>query len=96
MYQGLDFYILCCIIYFSFVEPDGGDSLTLAANENRNNFRIDSIEATGDCCWEIESNDGDYETVDPKNPADINIFYIHKIIVFNSCPQDYQDYNDYY
>jgi len=69
-----------------FVEPIDKESLTLAANENGNNFRIDSIEATGDCCWEIESNDGDYETVDPKNPADINIFYIHKIIVFNSCP----------
>ena len=86
MYQGLDFYILCCLLYSSFDEPYSGESFTLAANENRNNFRIDSIEATGDCCWEIESNDGDYETVDPKNPADINIFYIHKIIVFNSCP----------
>ena len=74
MYQSLDFYILCCIIYFSFVEPDGGESFTLAANENRNNFRIDSIEATGDCCWEIESNDGDYEIVFEDSQPDISVF----------------------
>ena len=59
--------------------------MTLAANENGNNVRIDSIEATGECCWEIESNNGEYETVDPKNPTEISIFYIHKIIVTNSC-----------
>ena len=64
--------------------------MTLAINENRNNFRIDSIKVTGDCCWEIESNDGDdYERVDPENPTDISFFYIYKIYVKSSCDYDY-------
>ena len=59
--------------------------MTLAVNENRNNFRIDSIKVTGDCCREIESNEGDYEIVDPENPNDISIFYIYKIYAKSSC-----------
>ena len=73
------------IYFFRFVEPTDGEFITLAENENSNNLRIDSIEATGDCCWEIESNDDDYEMVDPENPTDITIFYIHNIYVYNSC-----------
>ena len=59
--------------------------MTLAVNENRNSFRIDSIKVTGDCCWEIESNDGYSEVVDPENPTDISINYIYKIYVKSSC-----------
>ena len=63
--------------------------MTLASNEDRNNFRIDSIKVTGDCCWVIESNDGDdYEIVDPENP-NISIFYIYKMYVKSSCDDDY-------
>ena len=51
---------------------------------------IDLVEATGNCCWEIESSDGDYETVNPANPnLDLSNytprFYIDSIIVDN-CP----------
>ena len=73
------------IFFFRFVDPFDGDFKTLAENENSNNLRIDSIMISGNCCWEIESNDGDYETVDPENPMDITIFYIHNIYVYNSC-----------
>ena len=52
---------------------------------------IDLVEATGNCCWEIESSDGDYETVNPANPnLDLSNytprFDIHNIIVYNRCP----------
>ena len=76
------------MIFFRFVDTES-ETLTLAANENKNKFRIDSIEATGDCCWEIESNDGDYEIVDPESPTDISIFYIYKIHVKSSCFDSY-------
>ena len=46
-------------------------------------MRIDSVEVTGDCCFEIEANNGDSETVDPENQEDITIFYIHTIYVYN-------------
>ena len=48
---------------------------------------IDSVEVTGDCCFEIEANNGDYETVDPENPRVVfdTTFYIHTIYVYNSC-----------
>ena len=72
-------------IFFSFVDPTDGEFRTISENEISNNFRIDSVEVTGDCCFEIESNSGDYEIVDPENPRDISIFYIHKIYVYNSC-----------
>jgi len=39
------------------------DRTQISSHETKNNFRIDSVEVTGDCCWEIESNDGDYEIV---------------------------------
>ena len=73
------------IFFFRFVEPIDGEFKTLAENENSNNLQIDSIEVAGDCCWEIESNDGDYETIDPEDPTDITIFYIHNIYVYNDC-----------
>ena len=74
------------ILFFRFVEPKNGEVMTIHANQDRNKLRIDSVKATGNCCFEIESNDGDYETVDPAHPSSITIFYIHKIYVFNSCP----------
>ena len=73
------------IFFFRFVEPIDGEFKTIPKNENSNNLRIDSIEVSGDCCWEIESNDGDYETIDPEDPTDITIFYIHNIYVYNDC-----------
>ena len=51
---------------------------------------IDSVEVTGDCCFEIEANNGDYETVDPEFPSDITTFFNmtilyqpYKIYVYN-------------
>ena len=72
--------------FFRFVDPTDGEFRTIHTNEISDNFRIDSVEVTGDCCFEIESNNGDYEIVDHENPTDISIFYIHKIYVYNSCP----------
>ena len=74
-------------LFFRFVDPTDGEFRTIPTNEISNNFRIDSVEVTGDCCFEIEANNGeDYEIVDPENPTDISIFYIYKIYVYNSCP----------
>ena len=56
-----------------------------------NNVPIDLVKAKGNCCWEIESNNGDYETVNPTNHY-LNVsnytprFDIHNIIVYNRCP----------
>ena len=57
-----------------------GEFRTIHAN-------IDSVEVTGDCCFEIEANNGDYESVDPENPRVVfdTTFYIHTIYVYNSC-----------
>ena len=46
----------------------------ISSHKTENNFRIDSVEATGDCCWEIESNDGDYANVFPDFQPDISVF----------------------
>jgi len=47
----------------------------ISSHETKNNFRIDSVEVTGDCCWEIESNDGDYEIVfEEDSQPDISAF----------------------
>jgi len=47
----------------------------ISSHETKNNFRIDSVEVTGDCCWEIESNDGDYEIVfEEDSQPDISVF----------------------
>ena len=64
-----------------------GEFRTIPANAISNNFRIDSAEVTGDCCFEIEANNGDYESVDPENPRVVfdTTFYIHTIYVYNSC-----------
>ena len=73
-------------LFFRFVYPTDGEFRTIPQNKISNNFRTDSVEVTGDCCFEIGSNSDDYEIVDPENPTDISIFYIHKIYVYNSCP----------
>jgi hypothetical protein len=72
-------------LFFRFDDPTDGEFRTIPSNEIRNNFQTDSVGVTGDCCFEIESNNGDYEIIDPENPTDISIFYIHKIYVYNSC-----------
>jgi hypothetical protein len=69
----------------SFVEPEDGESRPIAKDRNRNNLRIDSVQATGDCCWEIENNEGVYEIVDPGNPIDTTNFDISTVYVYNSC-----------
>ena len=72
--------------FFRSIGPTDGESSTI-----ENNVPIDLVEATGNCCWEIESNDGDYETVNTANP-NLNLsnytprFYINNIIVYNRCP----------
>ena len=75
------------ILFFRFVDPTDGEFRTIPANAISNNFRIDSAEVTGDCCFEIEANNGDYESVDPENPRVVfdTTFYIHTISVYNSC-----------
>ena len=75
------------ILFFRFVDPTDGEFRTIPANAISNNFRIDSAEVTGDCCFEIEANNGDYESVDPENPRVVfdTTFYIHTIYVYNSC-----------
>ena len=72
------------ILFLSVVEPTNGESRTIANNRNRNDLRIDSVQATGDCFWEIEDNDGDYETVDPGCPIDTTNFDIATVYVYNS------------
>ena len=72
--------------FFRSVGPTDGESRTV-----KNNMPIDLVVATGNCCWEIESNNGDYETVNPTNPnLDVSnytsSFHIQNIIVYNSCP----------
>ena len=73
------------ILFLSFVEPEDGESRPIAKDRNRNNLRIDSVQATGDCCWEIEDNEGDYVIIDPGNPIDTTNFDIATVYVYNSC-----------
>ena len=68
------------IFFLSAVEPTNGETKW----RNRNNLQIDSVHASGDCCWDIEDNDYDYETVDPGNPSLTN-FDIATVKVYNSC-----------
>jgi len=80
-----------CLGQISFVEPEDGESRPIAKDRNRNNLRIDSVQATGDCCWEIEDNDGDYKIVDPGNPIDTTNFdiatvYVYKGTFINDVP----------
>ena len=65
---------LLTIIFFRAVGVPIGRVQVQEVHKKENDFRIDSVEVTGDCCWEIESNDGDFETVDPENPTDISMF----------------------
>jgi len=64
----------------SAVEPTNGETKW----RNRNDLQIDSVHASGDCCWDIEDNDYDYETVDSGNPSLTN-FNIATVKVYNSC-----------
>merc|ERR1719350_1903069 len=49
-------------------------SYQVSNHEKENDSRIDSFEVTGDCCWDIESNNGDFETVYPGHTIDISMF----------------------
>ena len=71
------------ILFLRVVEPKEGKSWS---NRNRNDYR--HVQATGDCCWEIEDNYGDYEIVDPANPIiDTTNFDIATVHVYNyGCP----------
>jgi len=74
----------------NFVDVKGVESTTIRRNRINNNLRIDSVKATGDCCWEVESNEGDFEEVHPEEffATDIsNSFYIHKIFAYDDCPE---------
>ena len=68
------------IFFLSAVEPTNGETKW----RNRNDLQIDSVHASGDCCWDIEDNDNDYEIVDPGNPSLTN-FDIAIVKVYNSC-----------
>ena len=75
------------ILFLSVVEPTNGESRTIENNRNRNDLRIDSVQATGDCFWEIEDNDGDFHIADPEYPIiDMTYFDIATVYVYNSCP----------
>ena len=55
-----------------------------------NNVPIDLVKAEGNCCWEIESDNGDYETVKVGKNLNLSnytsIFHIQSIIVYNMDP----------
>lgn len=72
-----------------FVDVKDVESTTIPRNRINNNLRIDSVEAIGDCCWEVESNEGDFEEVHPEGSiVDMsNSFYIYKIFALQDCPE---------
>lgn len=73
-----------------FNDVKGQETQRINSNRNRNSLHIDSVKATGDCCFEVESNDGDYEEAHPDQffPTELsNSFYIHKIFAYNDCPE---------
>ena len=83
-------YYNLCISFHRFVNVKAHENQKIPENRNRNSLHIDSVKATGDCCFEVESNDGDYEEVHPDQfvPKILsNSFYIHKIFAYEDCPE---------
>ena len=63
----------------------------ITENRNRNSLRIDSVKATGDCCFEVESKDGIPIEVYPDDVFRKELssnFYIHTIFAIN-CNLEY-------
>ena len=84
-------YYNLCILFHRFVDVQDYENQKIPENRNRNSLHIDSVTATGDCCFELEANDGsDYEEVHPDQifPTELsNNFYIHNIFATNDCPE---------
>jgi len=73
-----------------FVDVENEETKTINENRNRNSLHIDSVKATGDCCFEVESTDGDAREVYPDDvfPTELSSnFYIHTIFAIKDCPE---------
>ena len=84
-------YYNLCILFHRFVDVQDSENQKIPENRNRNSLHIDSVTATGDCCFELQATDGfDYEEVHPDQifPTELsNSFYIYQINALQNCPE---------